>query len=156
MKTTGLGIRPYEQGLSDLGAGSWAYLQPDGSWGWSNAGLITDGEGALLVDTLYDRPLTERMLRTMRASVPAAEHIEQLVNTHANGDHCNGNCCLPEAKSLPRRPAPRKWPTKIQPPWPPWPRPPGQVSLGISATSSSTVLAPSISRAWSSAYRRKP
>ena len=48
MKTTGLGIRPYEQGLSDLGGGSWAYLQPDGSW-WSNAGLITDGEGALLV-----------------------------------------------------------------------------------------------------------
>ncbi|MEC8021343.1 MAG: MBL fold metallo-hydrolase [Pseudomonadota bacterium] len=100
MKTTGLGIRPYEQGLSDLGGGSWAYLQPDGSWGWSNAGLITDGEGALLVDTLYDRPLTERMLRTMRASVPAAEHIEQLVNTHANGDHCNGNCCLPEAKII--------------------------------------------------------
>ena len=52
------------------------------------------------MDTLYDRPLTERMLRTMRASVPAAEHIEQLVNTHANGDHCNGNCCLPEAKII--------------------------------------------------------
>ncbi len=103
MKTTGLGVRPYEQGLSDLGGGSWAYLQPDGSWGWSNAGLITDGDAALLVDTLYDRPLTERMLQTMRASVPAAAHIGQLVNTHANGDHCNGNCCLPEATIIPPR-----------------------------------------------------
>jgi cyclase len=103
MRTTQLGIRPFDTGLSALGGGSWAYLQPDGSWGWSNAGLITDGDEALLVDTLYDRPLTERMLDRMRASVPAAQHIHQLVNTHANGDHCNGNCCLPEAKIIASR-----------------------------------------------------
>ena len=33
----------YQKGLHDLGAGSFAWLQPDGSWGWSNAGLVTDG-----------------------------------------------------------------------------------------------------------------
>ena len=86
-----LGIRPYARGLAELGGGNWAWLQPDGSWGWSNAGLITDGEASLLVDTLYDLDLTGEMLATMRASIPAAQRIGRLVNTHANGDHCNGN-----------------------------------------------------------------
>jgi hypothetical protein len=36
----------YERGLHELGDGLDAYLQPDGGWGWSNAGLITaDGTG---------------------------------------------------------------------------------------------------------------
>ncbi|MEE4361647.1 MAG: MBL fold metallo-hydrolase [Pseudomonadales bacterium] len=86
-----LGVRPYTQGLQALGNGTWAWLQPDGSWGWSNAGLVTDSGATLLVDTLYDLTLTGRMLEAMAASVPAAARIERLVNTHANGDHCNGN-----------------------------------------------------------------
>ena len=48
----------FTKGLHDLGQGSFAYLQPDGSWGWSNAGLITHGEESLLVDTLFDLHLT--------------------------------------------------------------------------------------------------
>ena len=32
----------YTKGLHDLGNGCFAYLQPDGGWGWSNAGLIAD------------------------------------------------------------------------------------------------------------------
>ena len=31
------------------------------------------------------------MLDTMRESIPAAAHIDMVVNTHANGDHCWGN-----------------------------------------------------------------
>ncbi|WP_163592847.1 MBL fold metallo-hydrolase, partial [Klebsiella pneumoniae] len=68
-----------------------AYLQPDGSWGWSNAGLIADRGQTLLVDTLYDLKLTREMLDTMRASVPAANSIGTLVNTHSNADHTFGN-----------------------------------------------------------------
>ena len=81
----------YTKGLHDIGNGVYAYLQPDGSWGWSNAGLIVDGDQSLLVDTLFDLKLTDVMLRDMRRAVPAAEHIQTLVNTHANGDHCWGN-----------------------------------------------------------------
>ncbi|MGH0031411.1 MAG: MBL fold metallo-hydrolase [Myxococcota bacterium] len=81
----------YRRGLHDLGGGSHAWLQPDGSWGWSNAGLVCDGEASLLVDTLFDLPLTSEMLRAMRDAVPAAAAIDTLVNTHANGDHCFGN-----------------------------------------------------------------
>jgi cyclase len=81
----------FAKGLHDIGNGIWAYLQPDGSWGWSNAGLIVDGDRTLLVDTLFDLKLTREMLETMRRSVAAAAHIQTLVNTHANGDHCYGN-----------------------------------------------------------------
>ena len=81
----------YVKGLQEVGDGLYAYLQPDGGWGWSNAGLVADGEGTLLVDTLYDLTLTEQMLRAMRRAVPAAQRIDTLVNTHANGDHCYGN-----------------------------------------------------------------
>ncbi len=81
----------YRKGLHDLGNGCFAWLQPDGSWGWSNAGLVADGDATLLVDTLFDLPLTAEMLAAMRDAVPAAASIDTLVNTHANGDHCYGN-----------------------------------------------------------------
>jgi len=81
----------YVKGLQEVGDGLYAYLQPDGSWGWSNAGLVADGEHTLLIDTLFDLQLTEQMLRAMRRAVPAAASIDTLVNTHANGDHCYGN-----------------------------------------------------------------
>jgi len=84
----------YERGLAEVGEGILAYLQPDGGWGWSNAGLVSDGEATLLIDTLFDLHLTEAMLAEMRRAVPAAERIGTLVNTHANGDHCYGNQLL--------------------------------------------------------------
>src|SRR5579872_486056 len=88
----------YTKGLHELGDGLYAYLQPDGGWGWSNAGLVVDGECTLLVDTLFDLQLTAEMLRTLRAAVPAAARIDTLVNTHANGDHCYGNQLLAQAR----------------------------------------------------------
>src|SRR4029077_6834289 len=83
--------RPYVHGLAEVGNGFYAYLQPDGGWGWSNAGLVVDAAQTLLVDTRFDLHLTERMLAEMRAAVPAAARIDTLVNTHANGDHTFGN-----------------------------------------------------------------
>jgi glyoxylase-like metal-dependent hydrolase (beta-lactamase superfamily II) len=82
---------PFKKGLHDLGNGCFAYLQPDGSWGWSNAGLITDSGESLLVDTLYDLKLTREMLSAMRHAAPAAKDIGILVNTHSNADHTFGN-----------------------------------------------------------------
>ena len=87
----------FTKGLHDLGQGCFAYLQPDGSWGWSNAGLITQGEDSLLVDTLFDLKLTGEMLKVMRDAVPQASNIGTLVNTHANGDHTFGNQLVEDA-----------------------------------------------------------
>jgi cyclase len=85
----------YERGLHELGDGLYAYLQPDGGWGWSNAGLITAGGTSLLVDTLFDLRLTREMLDTM-APITAKSPIGQAFNTHGNGDHWYGNELLPD------------------------------------------------------------
>ncbi|MBN1615235.1 MAG: MBL fold metallo-hydrolase [Deltaproteobacteria bacterium] len=90
----------YTKGLHDLGNGIFAYLQPDGSWGWSNAGLISDGGMTLLVDTLFDLVLTREMLDAMRLAVPAAGSIDVLVNTHGNGDHWYGNQLVEDAEII--------------------------------------------------------
>jgi cyclase len=80
----------YTLGLHELGDGCFAYLQPDGGWGWSNAGLIIGAGESLLVDTLFDLDLTAAMLDAMTVVIGGAP-IDTVVNTHANGDHCYGN-----------------------------------------------------------------
>ncbi|MFK8026319.1 MAG: MBL fold metallo-hydrolase [Ilumatobacter sp.] len=80
----------YRHGLHELGDGCHAYLQPDGGWGWSNAGLIVGDGASLLVDTLFDLKLTASMLDAMKPLTDSAP-VSSLVNTHANGDHCYGN-----------------------------------------------------------------
>jgi cyclase len=81
----------YIKGLHKIGKSTYAYLQPDGSWGWSNSGLISGGNSSVLVDTLFDLSLTREMLDSMAQKVKAATSIETLVLTHANGDHVYGN-----------------------------------------------------------------
>ena len=90
----------YTKGLHEIGNGLHAYLVPDGSWGWSNAGLVSDGGQTLLVDTLFDLPLTREMLAAMRDAVPAAKRIGALVNTHGNGDHTFGNQLVEGARII--------------------------------------------------------
>lgn len=100
----GLARFQYTKGLHDLGRGAYAWLQPDGGWGWSNAGLIVDGGEAFIVDTLFDVPLTREMLAAMRKAEPtAAANIRTVVNTHHNGDHCNGNECCAGAEIIAHR-----------------------------------------------------
>lgn len=83
----------FPTGLVEVGDGVFAYLQADGGWGWSNAGLVSVGGDSLLVDTLFDMTLTRRMLEAMSAITGAAP-IQTIVNTHANGDHCYGNAAV--------------------------------------------------------------
>jgi len=75
----------------------WAYVMPNGSWGYSNAGLVAGADGSLLVDTLFDLQLTRDMLDAMQA-VTATRPIGTVVNTHANGDHCYGNQLLGDSR----------------------------------------------------------
>jgi len=89
-----------EKELHELGNGIYAYTQLPGSWGWSNAGLITDGDQSLLVDTLFDEKITAEMLASMRRATSAADRIETVVNTHGNGDHCYGNSLVADAEII--------------------------------------------------------
>jgi glyoxylase-like metal-dependent hydrolase (beta-lactamase superfamily II) len=84
----------YTKGLHEVADRVWAWLAPDGSWGWSNAGIIAGDRESLLVDTLFDLPLTAEMLAAM-SQITDRSPITDVLNTHANGDHCYGNQLLP-------------------------------------------------------------
>ena len=93
---TPLGDVPlFEGGLTELAPGTWAWLQPNGGLGESNAGLVVGDGAALLIDTLWDERLTAAMLE---AIVAVCEHdgapISNLFNTHGDGDHWYGNGLL--------------------------------------------------------------
>jgi cyclase len=94
----------YVNGLHEIADGCFAYLQPDGSWGWSNAGLVVGDGASLLVDTLFDLKLTAAMLDSM-ASTTRTAPIGTVVNTHANGDHCYGNQLVGDAEIISSRAA---------------------------------------------------
>jgi glyoxylase-like metal-dependent hydrolase (beta-lactamase superfamily II) len=85
-----MGTVPYTRGLHEVADGVFAWLQPDGGWGWSNAGLLAADGSSLLVDTLFDLDLTATMLEAM-TPITGSRPIRTVVNTHANGDHCYGN-----------------------------------------------------------------
>jgi glyoxylase-like metal-dependent hydrolase (beta-lactamase superfamily II) len=87
----------YEKGLVEVGPGLWAWLQPTGTWGRSNAGLISDGGQSLLIDTLFDVALTREMLDAM-APIIAGAPIDTVLLTHGDGDHWWGTELLPDAR----------------------------------------------------------
>ena len=86
---------PYRKGLLDLGDRCHAWLLPDGSWGWSNSGLVVGDGASLLVDTHFDLAHTREMLVGI-AAVTAEHPVTTLVNTHSDGDHVFGNQLLAE------------------------------------------------------------
>src|SRR5690349_20539465 len=81
---------PFRQGVHEIADGTYGYIQPDGTWGWSNAGLVTSAGETLLIDTLMSVPLTRDMLAAF-ARVSGGAKIDMVMNTHANPDHFFGN-----------------------------------------------------------------
>lgn len=85
-------------GLQQIAEDTWAYLQPNGDLGESNAGFVVSGEHALLVDTLWDVKLTQKMLDA--ASDAGIPWPETVFNTHSDGDHFWGNQLVAQAEII--------------------------------------------------------
>jgi 2-keto-4-pentenoate hydratase/2-oxohepta-3-ene-1,7-dioic acid hydratase in catechol pathway/glyoxylase-like metal-dependent hydrolase (beta-lactamase superfamily II) len=84
---------PYTRGLHEVADRVWAWMLPDGGYGWSNAGLVAGDGASLLVDTLFDLALTREMLAAMAPVTDRAPITDALI-THSNGDHTHGNQLL--------------------------------------------------------------
>src|ERR1700744_5767518 len=84
---------PYTRGLHEVGDRVWAWMLPDGGFGWSNAGLVAGKGASLLVDTLFDLPLTREMLDSMSPITDRAP-ISDALTTHSNGNPPPGNQLL--------------------------------------------------------------
>lgn len=85
---------PEAAALREIVPGVYAWVQPDGSWWINNAGVITGGDGAVIVDTCA----TEQRTRRFLDAVPGPVRIA--VNTHHHGDHTYGNSLLPDETVL--------------------------------------------------------
>jgi glyoxylase-like metal-dependent hydrolase (beta-lactamase superfamily II) len=97
MERTLLGHRArYAGGVQEVAPDTYAWIQPNGGWGESNAGIVAGADAAALIDTLWDIRLTGQMLAAIdeRIAVP----IETVVNTHSDGDHVWGNQLLAGAE----------------------------------------------------------
>lgn len=72
-----------------LADGVFAYVQPDGGWCVSNAGIIVGDGGTAIVDTAA----TERRTRLLAEQVArvSPRPPDVLINTHFHGDHIFGN-----------------------------------------------------------------
>lgn len=80
----------YAGGLYRVATDTYAWLVPNGSWGETNLGLIDCGGTSVMIDTGWDLRCTREMLDAC-AGITSRSPIGQVINTHADGDHCWGN-----------------------------------------------------------------
>jgi len=68
-------------------------------WGMMNNVLVlSGGDGAVVVDTGFSKRAVDELRRLIGGWSPAG--IRWVINTHAHGDHVNGNALAPSPQSL--------------------------------------------------------
>lgn len=75
--------------LHEVADGVFAYIQPDGGWCVSNAGIVVGRDAVTVIDTAATESRARRLRDTIRAITPAVPRT--VVNTHHHGDHTAGN-----------------------------------------------------------------
>src|SRR2546423_2240050 len=81
--------------LEKLSDGVWAWLQPGGGSGISNAGVVADDDGLTVVDCLMVRSQWEPFAKAVAAL--GRGNVRRLVLTHAHIDHVGGSKAFPMA-----------------------------------------------------------
>ena len=81
---------PAEPTLREIADGVCAFEQPPGGWCLNNAGLVTGGGRAVLIDTAATERRARRLKAEVERVVPGGPGV--VVNTHFHGDHVFGNC----------------------------------------------------------------
>lgn len=87
--------------LVEVGAGTFAYVQPDGGWFINNTGVVVAGDEAVVIDTCATEARTRRFAAAVRGL--GVRHVSAVVNTHFHGDHTNGNFVFADSPVIARR-----------------------------------------------------
>jgi cyclase len=90
--------RDWPTGLIELGKGIFAYIQPTGESGVSNAGLLVGDQTTTLIDTLMVPSLNRPFLEAIRKITPLP--VRKIVHTHHHIDHIGGDSLFPEAEVI--------------------------------------------------------
>src|SRR5436190_14780191 len=83
--------------LDEIADGVWAWIQPGGESGVSNAGVVRDDDGLTVIDTLMVRSQWEPFAA---AVTKLGGPIRRIVLTHAHVDHVGGTKAFPNAAVL--------------------------------------------------------
>lgn len=75
-----------------------AYVQSEGTWFISNAGLILGEENKIIVDSLASGNMTKDFIHEIEKLTD--KRINLLINTHFHGDHIYTNHFFPDATSV--------------------------------------------------------
>ncbi len=83
--------------LRTLGDGVWAWLQPGGETGVSNAGVVADDDGLTIIDTLMVRSQWEPFAAAVKE---LDKPVKRVLLTHAHIDHVGGTTAFRNAMVL--------------------------------------------------------
>ena len=81
--------------LTEVSAGIYAYVQPDGTWWINNTGFLVGPQGVISIDSCSTERRTRAYQRAIATVTPGP--VRAVVNTHHHGDHTFGNCLFPSA-----------------------------------------------------------
>ncbi len=81
--------------VSEVSAGVYAYIQPDGTWWINNTGFLVGPQGITSIDSCATRRRTQAYQDAIAAVSTAP--VRAVINTHHHGDHTFGNCLFPTA-----------------------------------------------------------
>lgn len=84
-----MAIPKWDTGMVEVAEGAYAYLQYNGGWCLSNAGLLVGPESAIVVDALMTRDMTRSFLGAIDQVTD--KPLSTVVNTHHHIDHSLGN-----------------------------------------------------------------
>jgi len=88
--------KEWPTGLIELAPGVFAYVQPTGESGVSNAGLLIGDRDATLVDTLMVPSLNRPFREAVQEATSLA--ITRIIHTHHHIDHIGGDSFFPQAE----------------------------------------------------------
>jgi glyoxylase-like metal-dependent hydrolase (beta-lactamase superfamily II) len=84
--------------MIQLARGVFAYIQPTGESGISNAGLLIGDRGATLIDTLMVPSLNQPFVEAIQKAT--ASPVRRILHTHHHIDHIGGDSFFPDAEIM--------------------------------------------------------